>query len=417
WAFTRVIKPIKGYLHRLKIMIHSFLDDFLLLHGTQEGLREVTSVVLSLFEKLGFRVNFKKSLLTPSQTVKYLGVLFHLDSLTLSLPHSKILQISTLCLETLRHSSLPSSIGEPVRSPQFCSGHNSSGTSSSSSAHYMDEFQNFPWNERYSCSTGSFFPGSSPDLAGHRFSQLSCTNDGSYSLASTYDRCLSRGLVRGSSSPQSVGTVASGVWSSFIKLAGTRGHLPFLGGISTTSQGSRCIDNDRQHNSGVVSTSSGIPQIRSPHVSDDYYSGVLPFTLDYTGTQTPAGWFECSGRSGLQIGPNHHGVVLGQGNFRMAFFSGRPFPSGSFCHTREHAASLLCLTFSGSLGYRGQCPLPPLGNLGQTLPFSPVFNNGRGGGSFTTLQWKGDIGSPLVCSIKLVPFTTSQISKPNISSP
>ncbi|CAL4115139.1 unnamed protein product, partial [Meganyctiphanes norvegica] len=72
WAFTRVIKPIKGYLHRLKIMIHSFLDDFLLLHGTQEGLREVTSVVLSLFEKLGFRVNFKKSLLTPSQTVKYL---------------------------------------------------------------------------------------------------------------------------------------------------------------------------------------------------------------------------------------------------------------------------------------------------------------------------------------------------------
>ncbi|CAL4240633.1 unnamed protein product, partial [Meganyctiphanes norvegica] len=43
-------------------------------------------------------------LLTPSQTVKYLGVLFHLDSLTLSLPHSKILQISTLCLETLRHT-------------------------------------------------------------------------------------------------------------------------------------------------------------------------------------------------------------------------------------------------------------------------------------------------------------------------
>ncbi|CAL4205625.1 unnamed protein product [Meganyctiphanes norvegica] len=82
-------------------------------------------------------------------------------------------------------------------------------------------------------------------------------------------------------------------------------------------------------------------------------------------------------------------------NFRMAFFSGRPFPSGSFCHKREHAASLLCLTFSGSLGYRGQRPLPPLGNLGQTLPFSPILNNGRGGGSFTTLQWKGILVAPL----------------------
>ena len=104
WAFSRVIKPIKSFLHRLMVRIHSFLDDSLL-HPSQEGLVETTSLVLALFRKLGFSINLPKSNLSPSQRVVYLGVLFHLDTLQLSLPEEKILSISSLCRDMAQSSS------------------------------------------------------------------------------------------------------------------------------------------------------------------------------------------------------------------------------------------------------------------------------------------------------------------------
>ncbi|CAL4093496.1 unnamed protein product [Meganyctiphanes norvegica] len=101
WAFNRVMKPIKSHLHQLAFRVHSFLDDFLFLHSRRDGLEDLTEYALSLFRKLGFRINLKKSFLSPSQTIEYLGVIFHLDSLTLSLPQAKIRSITSLCLDTL----------------------------------------------------------------------------------------------------------------------------------------------------------------------------------------------------------------------------------------------------------------------------------------------------------------------------
>ena len=97
WAFSRVMKPIKGYLHKKKIMIYSFLDDFCILHQTPSGLEEITTLVLQLLKKLGLQVNFRKSNLVPSQKVEYLGIIFHLDTLQLSLPQEKIITIISRC--------------------------------------------------------------------------------------------------------------------------------------------------------------------------------------------------------------------------------------------------------------------------------------------------------------------------------
>ena len=99
WAFTRIIKPIKAYLHRLKFRINSFLDDFFLLARTPLLLQKMTVIVLALFKKLGLSVNHKKSKLAPSQKVEYLGVIFHLKTQQLSLPEEKVVQISNLCQE------------------------------------------------------------------------------------------------------------------------------------------------------------------------------------------------------------------------------------------------------------------------------------------------------------------------------
>ena len=104
WAFHRVIRPIKGFIHRQSIRFHTYLDDFLVLHPTLVGLRRVTSTILRLLSRLGITVNYKKSHLSPSQTVEFLGVVLHLDSGLLSLPWAKVLAISNLCQSTLSRS-------------------------------------------------------------------------------------------------------------------------------------------------------------------------------------------------------------------------------------------------------------------------------------------------------------------------
>lgn len=106
WAFSRITKPIKAHLHLLLFRIHTFLDDFLLLAPTKDSLLELTSYVLSLLQRLGILINYKKSHLPPSQTVEYLGVTFHLDSLLLSLPEDKVLKVMSLCQDAIHQSQL-----------------------------------------------------------------------------------------------------------------------------------------------------------------------------------------------------------------------------------------------------------------------------------------------------------------------
>ena len=68
WAFSRVIKPIKRHLHTLLISIFSFLDDFLIFSTTPEKLQEVTKTVVEILQNLGFKINWEKSNINPSQS-------------------------------------------------------------------------------------------------------------------------------------------------------------------------------------------------------------------------------------------------------------------------------------------------------------------------------------------------------------
>ncbi|CAL4185922.1 unnamed protein product [Meganyctiphanes norvegica] len=137
WAFNRVMKPIKSHLHQLAFRVHSFLDDFLFLHSRRDGLEDLTEYALSLFRKLGFRINLKKSFLSPSQTIEYLGVIFHLDSLTLSPSSQDPFNHFSLPRHTRPFSSLPPSAGELDRAAQFR--FISGSTGPSSSPHLLDE--------------------------------------------------------------------------------------------------------------------------------------------------------------------------------------------------------------------------------------------------------------------------------------
>ena len=99
WGFSRVMKPIKAALRRVGVMVSSFLDDFLILASSISLANLHTSWTVEVLQWLGFEVNFEKSSLVPLQRLEYLGVMWDLQSLSLSLPGEKIAKILDMCRE------------------------------------------------------------------------------------------------------------------------------------------------------------------------------------------------------------------------------------------------------------------------------------------------------------------------------
>ena len=96
WLFTRVMKPVKKALRRLGVRISSFLDDFLILARSRQEALDHTKLVIDFLQRLGFRINWKKSVSIPQKRIEYLGVLMDLEAMTFSLPQDKVEKLLSL---------------------------------------------------------------------------------------------------------------------------------------------------------------------------------------------------------------------------------------------------------------------------------------------------------------------------------
>ncbi len=74
-----------------------YLDDILVMAESQDLVLHHAASVLNLLESLGFLVNYKKSLLVPSQQIEFLGLLIHSMALTIQLPAGKLRKILKNC--------------------------------------------------------------------------------------------------------------------------------------------------------------------------------------------------------------------------------------------------------------------------------------------------------------------------------
>ena len=89
-------------LRRLNILIIIYLDDMLLISRTIEETLMARDIVIFLLQLLGFVLNLKKSVLTPTQRIDFLGVTVDLSTMTLSLPQKKVSEVQKQCLELLQ---------------------------------------------------------------------------------------------------------------------------------------------------------------------------------------------------------------------------------------------------------------------------------------------------------------------------
>lgn len=95
--YTKLMKPVYATLRKMGINISGYLDDLLIVEHTEEELKSSVAIVVNTLEKLGFVINYDKSVLLPTKKLQHLGLIIDTDNMIVSLPEDKILNIQTIC--------------------------------------------------------------------------------------------------------------------------------------------------------------------------------------------------------------------------------------------------------------------------------------------------------------------------------
>jgi len=89
WLFTKLLKPAVQSLQRQGLRSVIYLDDFLCLGESAAQCAANIRSSWNLFQSLGFQINTDKSVLLPTTTITFLGLIYNSVELTISLPQDK----------------------------------------------------------------------------------------------------------------------------------------------------------------------------------------------------------------------------------------------------------------------------------------------------------------------------------------
>jgi hypothetical protein len=88
--YTKVMKVPMSYLRIEGIRIIAYVDDLLIISESKDQAMRDTQRVLQVLAEAGFTANLKKSELTPTQHIQYLGMIIDTAKMTVSVPKVKI---------------------------------------------------------------------------------------------------------------------------------------------------------------------------------------------------------------------------------------------------------------------------------------------------------------------------------------
>jgi hypothetical protein len=97
WGFTKILKPVVAFLRKNGIKLIFYFDDILIISSSKQQAEKDFNITKGLLEDLGFIVHQTKSIATPSQTIKFLGLIVNSMNLSVSLPDTKVDSIIDLC--------------------------------------------------------------------------------------------------------------------------------------------------------------------------------------------------------------------------------------------------------------------------------------------------------------------------------
>ncbi|CAL4088269.1 unnamed protein product, partial [Meganyctiphanes norvegica] len=260
WAFHRVMRPIKGFCHRQGLRLHSYLDDFFLIQRTRQLLLEDSNYLLEVFRCLGVAVNHRKSHLSPSRSLEYLGVVFQPRGwLPLSPSGQGHVDLSTVQGRLGKVPHVPPSSGAAGWHPQLCLQFCATGRSSSSPLGFLDERLYFSLLQGCAGSLGYGFQGSPSRLDGRGPAGGFRPDVPPYSVSSSHDGLVPLWMEWCPPSPLSVRSLAPFLRRHVHQLAGVDGRQELPAGVCASSSGSvRPFDVGQHHLSSLLTPSRGL---------------------------------------------------------------------------------------------------------------------------------------------------------------
>ena len=100
--FTKILKPVTAWLRTHGVTMVVYLDDILILESTERSCELALFKTIGFLESLGFVINYEKSQIIPTQSIRYLGFIFDSKNMSVSLPTEKRDKILKLC-HLLKH--------------------------------------------------------------------------------------------------------------------------------------------------------------------------------------------------------------------------------------------------------------------------------------------------------------------------
>ena len=95
--FTKLLKPALAFLRKQGYIVSAYIDDIIIMDDSFDACIRATIETIKLLDYLGFVIHPTKSVLIPSKTITYLGFVINSQSMTVTLPQSKIVQIKEVC--------------------------------------------------------------------------------------------------------------------------------------------------------------------------------------------------------------------------------------------------------------------------------------------------------------------------------
>lgn len=89
FIFTKLIKPVLAYLRSEGHSLVAYLDDLWCVADDYVSCLNTITNIVSTIERLGFIINYEKSVLIPNQRCKFLGIQLNSHDMTLELPSEK----------------------------------------------------------------------------------------------------------------------------------------------------------------------------------------------------------------------------------------------------------------------------------------------------------------------------------------
>ena len=106
--FTKLLRPVVSFLRLRGIRLIVYLDDILIMASSAEKATRDLQVVLRILAHLGFIINMKKCLTTPTQMIEFLGFILNSLRMVLSLPKEKVFKIRKECRRMLNQTEVSS---------------------------------------------------------------------------------------------------------------------------------------------------------------------------------------------------------------------------------------------------------------------------------------------------------------------